>query len=89
MLESYDGRFRETEGLSGEKAAMPADNIVIAVGQDRYDEAKDFHAARDLLDLARSVVPRILGIEDKGAKREIGDNKPAERDQLFHCTLPM
>jgi hypothetical protein len=66
---------------------MASNNIVIAVNQDRYDEAKDFHAARDLFDLARRMAFRILRTEDKGAEREIGDDKPAERDQFFHCTL--
>jgi len=52
---------------------MPSDHPLVGIDQDRYVEAERLDAARDLIDLPRTVEPWIIRIERHLINRPIGN----------------
>src|SRR5438046_5128275 len=58
-----DPREFGRELAAGEQSAVPADHLVVAIGQDRNVEPESLDAVGDLPDLLFAVEPRVCGVQ--------------------------
>ena len=63
MIEGESWHRGPAELAAGEQPAMPANHLVVAIGQDRNVEPEGLDAVGDLPDLLFAVEPRVRGIQ--------------------------
>ena len=63
MIEGERWHLGPAELAAGEQSAVPADHLVVAIGQDRNVEPEGLDAVGDLPDLLFAVEPRVRGIQ--------------------------
>ena len=63
MIEGERWHLGPAELAAGEQSAVPADHLVVAIGQDRNVEPEGLDAVGDLPDLLFAVEPRVRGVQ--------------------------